>query len=144
MKRRTFFKVLFLAIGGLLLGLFVLDFRRVVKMILQKDTALLSFEDQDIIEKFLVEADHEEFWKQFSTAKKMFICFQHFFHLAGIPIPYHAKYLQYRSSITGHFLFSTDLFSNVGDVKRRLKYRGFFNPYKAPCANPFSNLRMSA
>jgi len=142
MKRRTFFKALFLAIGGLLLGLFVLDFRRVVKMILQKDTALLSFADPDIIEKFLEEADQEQFWKQFSTTKKMFICFQHFFHMVGIPIPYHAKYLQYRSTITGHFLFSTDLFSNVGDVKRRLQYRGFFNPYKAPCANPFSNLRM--
>jgi hypothetical protein len=142
MKRRTFFKVLSLGIGGLLLGLFVFDFRRVVKMILQKDTALLSFTDPDIIEKFLADADQEQFWKQFSTAKRMFICFQHFFHLAGIPIPYHAKYLQYRSTITGHFLFSTDLFSNGTDVKRPLIYQGFFNPYKAPCANPFSNLRM--
>lgn len=142
MKRRTFFKLLFLAVGGVVLGLFVLDFRRVVRMILKKDTELLSFLDPDVIERFLADADREQFWKQFPTAKKVFICFQHFFHLAGIPLPYHAKYLQYRSTITGHFLFSTDLFSNMSDVKRPLKYRGFFNPYKAPCANPFSNLRM--
>lgn len=144
MKRRTFFKLLALAVGGLLLSFLGLDFRRVVRMILQKDTQQMSFTDAGVIDKFLTEAEAELFWNQFSTAKKIFICIQHYFHVVGIPVPYHAKYLQYRSTITGHFLLSTDLFLSGSNVTRTLKYQGFFNPYKGACANPFSNLRMPA
>ena len=144
MKRRTFFRVALLGFGGLLLGLFGLNFRGVAKKILLNDTEELEFTKEDPIDRFMMEADKERFWNQFSFTKKIFICVQHYFHVVGIPIPYHSKYLQFRSVITGHFLLSTDLFQNYREVNRPVTYRGFFNPYKAPCANPFSNLRMPA
>jgi len=142
MKRRSFIKLMIVAAGGALLAWYIADFKRVVKGVLRKDTAEFSFNDEDVLERFLKDADEEQFWNIFSTPKRIFFCVQHFFLAAGIRLPYHGKYLQYRSVITGQFLFSTDLFlSEAARQTRTLRYLGFFNPYKAPCANPFSNLR---
>jgi hypothetical protein len=145
MKRRTFFRITLAGVAAIGLGIFGLNFTRVARNILLKDTSDLNFKEHDLVERFMKEAEAERFWKQFSLVKRIFICVQHYFHVVGIPIPYRYKYLQYRSIITGHFLLSTDLFQNYGDVlNKEVTYRGFFNPYKAPCANPFSNLRMPA
>lgn len=38
------------------------------------------------------------------------------------------------------YLLSTDFFRNRMDEQKPLKYLGLYNPYKTPCANPFSNL----
>ncbi|MEX1239411.1 MAG: hypothetical protein WEB30_06825 [Cyclobacteriaceae bacterium] len=146
MKRRSFIG-LSIAAGGALLAWYVLDFKRIVTSILRKDTENFSFagkDIEDIVETFLMDADKEQFWNIFSTSKRIFIGVQHFFHGIGIQLPYHRKYLQYRSAITGQFLFSTDLFLNASDGENKtLHYRGFFNPYKNACGNPFSNLRIA-
>lgn len=36
------------------------------------------------------------------------------------------------------YLISTDFFQNKMDESRVIKYVGRYNPYKTPCANPFS------
>lgn len=36
------------------------------------------------------------------------------------------------------YLLSTDFFRNRMDESKPLKYIGLYNPYKTPCANPFS------
>jgi hypothetical protein len=36
------------------------------------------------------------------------------------------------------YLLSTDFFINKMDEKQLVKYLGFYNPYKRPCANPFT------
>jgi hypothetical protein len=138
MNRTTFIKVSVLLAIGTMLAAYVLNFKRAVRSILQKDSEKLSFREQDIIDRFMSDADREDYWRQFSTAKKMFICIEHFFYSFGIRAPYYSKYLQYRSQITGQFLLSTSLFTGVADVSEPLVYTRFFNQYKQPCSNPFS------
>jgi hypothetical protein len=42
--------------------------------------------------------------------------------------------------ITNKYLLSTDFFINNMDEDKEVKYLGFYNPHRSPCANPFSNL----
>lgn len=42
------------------------------------------------------------------------------------------------SELISKYLFSTDFFLNKMDETKPVKYLGIFNPYKTPCANPFS------
>ena len=38
------------------------------------------------------------------------------------------------------YLLSTDFFQNRMDESKEVKYLGWYNPHKTPCANPFSAL----
>ena len=42
--------------------------------------------------------------------------------------------------ITTLYLVSSDFFQNKMDESRIVRYKGIYNPYKTPCANPFSSL----
>jgi hypothetical protein len=42
------------------------------------------------------------------------------------------------NSITNKYLLSTDFFMNKMNESKAVKYLGFYNPHKSPCANPFS------
>ncbi len=143
MNRRTFIKIGIVTNILVWTGLYVLDFRWAVKRMLLDDTATLKI-DRKAIDKFIMEADHEQFWRQFSLPKKMFIAIHHAVSIIGIKLPYHEKYVQYRNVITGQFLLSTDLFFSRYNRGKKIKYLGFMNPYKTGCSNPFSNLRRPA
>ena len=43
-------------------------------------------------------------------------------------------------TLTTLYLLSTDFFQNRMDERREVKYLGWYNPYKTPCANPFSSI----
>ncbi|WP_375418915.1 hypothetical protein [uncultured Hymenobacter sp.] len=43
-------------------------------------------------------------------------------------------------TITTLYLLSTDFFQNRMDESRKVKYLGWYNPHKTPCANPFSSI----
>jgi hypothetical protein len=49
-----------------------------------------------------------------------------------------------QSKLVNHFadvyLRSTDFFYNKMDESKPVRYLGLYNPYKRPCANPFSNI----
>lgn len=143
MNRRSFIKIGIMLNLMVWLGLYFLDFKWTVRRMLKKDTERLGL-GKNVIEKFLLEADRENFWSQFSVPKKAFISLQHNLSSWGLRLPYHDKYVQYRNVITGHFLLSTDLFTAPYTEGRKVKYTGFMNPYRTGCSNPFSNLRMTA
>jgi hypothetical protein len=42
------------------------------------------------------------------------------------------------SDVISKYLFATDFFLNKMDETKPVNYLGMFNPYKTPCANPFS------
>ena len=138
LSRATFVKVMILTVAFALLVAYVVRFRRVAKSIVLRASGGLKFEDENVVDKFMSDAEHEDFWRQFSGAKRLFICVQHFFSSFGLKLPYHAKYLQYRNAIGGHFLMSTDFFVQNMNVNRTVKYVAFYNPYRQPCSNPFS------
>ncbi|MBF9236507.1 hypothetical protein I2I05_03775 [Hymenobacter sp. BT683] len=43
-------------------------------------------------------------------------------------------------TLTTLYLLSTDFFLNRMDERKEVKYLGWYNPHKTPCANPFSAL----
>lgn len=43
-------------------------------------------------------------------------------------------------TITTLYLLSTDFFQNRMDEGKLVRYQGIYDPYKTPCANPFSAL----
>src|ERR1041385_5438342 len=136
MKRATFIKISVLAVASVALAAYVFNFKRTVRSMVEKDSEKFNLKDKDMLDRFMTDADKEDYWRQFSSSKKMFICLQHFFYSFGIRAPYYSKYLQYRSQITGQFLLSTSLFM---DSNNSITYTGFFNQYKRPCSNPFSS-----
>jgi hypothetical protein len=44
------------------------------------------------------------------------------------------------STLTELYLLSTDFFRNKADESKVVKFVAYYNPYKIPCANPFSAL----
>ncbi len=44
------------------------------------------------------------------------------------------------ADLTRRYLLSSDYFINKMDEGRTVQYLGFYNPYRSPCANPFSSL----
>src|SRR5687768_14793722 len=102
MKRRLFIKVFFTGIIASLAGWYIFDFKRVARGILVSDTKKFKFSQANAVDQFVKEAEREQFWRQFSWGKRIFICLQHFAHSMGIFLPYQSKYFQYRSAITGH------------------------------------------
>lgn len=140
--RRAFFRGGIATIILLGIGFMVFDFKKTVRRMLKRDVKKLGVTSDDL-RTFMADAGKERFWAQFSVAKRVLICVQHALLVVGIRTPWYGKYLRYRNQITGHFLLSTDLFQSPYTEGQTVKYIGFHNPYKAPCASPFSNLRNS-
>lgn len=44
------------------------------------------------------------------------------------------------ADMTQKYLLSSDYFINKMDDSKTVQYLGFYNPYRRPCANPFSSL----
>ena len=44
------------------------------------------------------------------------------------------------ADLTRKYLLSSDYFLNKMDEGKTVQYLGFYNPYRSPCANPFSSL----
>jgi hypothetical protein len=44
------------------------------------------------------------------------------------------------ADLTRRYLLSSDYFLNKMDENRTVQYLGLYNPYRSPCANPFSSL----
>jgi hypothetical protein len=44
------------------------------------------------------------------------------------------------ADLTRKYLLSSDYFLNKMDEDKTVQYLGFYNPYRSPCANPFSSL----
>jgi hypothetical protein len=44
------------------------------------------------------------------------------------------------ADLTRRYLLSSDYFLNKMDENRTVQYLGMYNPYRSPCANPFSSL----
>ncbi len=44
------------------------------------------------------------------------------------------------ADLTRKYLLSSDYFINKMDEGKTVQYLGFYNPYRSPCANPFSSL----
>lgn len=138
--RRRFIQGGIVALILLCIAVLLFDFRTTVRRILKRDTKHLDLSD-GTIDRFMSEADQEKYWKQFGLAKRALICLQDGLLMVGVHTPYYGKYLRYRNEITGRLLFSTDLFQGKYVAGQPVNYVGFHSPYKAPCSNPFSNLR---
>jgi hypothetical protein len=44
------------------------------------------------------------------------------------------------ADMTSKYLLSSDFFMNNMDEQKTVQYLGLYNPYRSPCANPFSSL----
>ena len=44
------------------------------------------------------------------------------------------------ADMTSKYLLSSDFFINKMDENRTVQFQRFYNPYRSPCANPFSSL----
>lgn len=104
---------------------------------LQKDTAQLKL-NKSSIEKFMKDANKEQFWVKFSRGKKILIVAFTYVGIFKSMLPFYNKYIQYRGQITGHFLLSTDFFMQKMDPNQQVQYTQFYNPYRQACYNPFS------
>jgi hypothetical protein len=142
-SRRRFIKIGSVTVFLMLIGILLFDFRKTVRKMLKRDTGDLNLPPY-AINKFMDEADKEGYWRQFGLAKRALVNVQYALDRVGIHTPWYGKYLRYRSEITGRFLFSTDLFQDQYTRGKFVQYVGFHNPYKAPCGNPFSAMRMTA
>lgn len=99
-------------------------------------------EDQ-VIEKFLEDADTERLWHKFSLRKKGLLQAHTFIKESVLSLPNKQKYKLYRNQIVTSFLLSTDFFINKMNPNLPVHYVGLYNPYKTSCTNPFSNLHFS-
>ena len=135
MNRRKFIIGSVIGIGGI--SLLFPSFHHAVQRILSEETEGLKI-GKDSIDRYLADAEKEQFFATFSPTKKILIGAHTSFGFLGSLIPYRNKYVQYRGQLAGHFLLSTDLFRNHMDVTKPIEYAGFYNPYKQPCSNPFS------
>ena len=142
MERRKFLKIL--GAGSVLAGIGVVgisSFNSSVKGILLSDTRGMNIKEEDV-DRFLADAEKEEFWQQFSFTKRGFIVVHTWLGEGWIGskfLPYKLKFEQYRSKIVGTFLLSTDYFTNKMQPGLPIKYVSFYNPYMRACASPFSN-----
>lgn len=139
MQRRKF---LWLTGGGIALAAISLSgffasrsFKKVIYGILVEDLKGLKV-TEDSIQKYIEDAEAEYFWG-FTNGKKQFVKAH---YNIPFPLPYAFKYGHFRSIIVGTYLLSTDFFLNKMDVSKPVTYIAYYNPYKRPCYNPFSNL----
>jgi hypothetical protein len=140
MNRRKFLKAgLLTLVSALLITWVIPSFRQAVRRIISTDCAKLNV-SRNHIDRFLQDADQEKFWNRFNTQKKLVIVFFTYLSFTKSFMPYYNKYVMYRGQITGQFLLSTDFFTNRMQDGENIEYVQFYNPYKQPCNNPFSNL----
>ena len=142
MKRRKFIGFMALALAGIGAGgyLFYERFDAVARKIIIKDTASLKIAPEEY-EKFFRDAVRNKTWSRMLPSSHLQMIKWHYYldnRLVGLP--YASSYEINRSKIVGAFLLSTDFFQNKMDASRPVKYTQLFNPYFAPCSNPFSNL----
>lgn len=138
MKRRNFLKVAGAGTALAATGFWsIRSFQTGIKAIILEDTQGLNLKEEEL-NKFLADAKKEMFWKKYDFTKKGFILAHTW--LGSSYLPYKIKYSQYRSTIVGTFLLSTDYFSNKMAPEKPVQYVAFYNPYKRPCASPFSDL----
>lgn len=144
MNRRKFIGLLTLGLAGSAVGVFSLpSFENIAEDIILKDTAKLPL-SAGAIQKYIVEVKDKNIWKNFNFAKREFFRAHYFFSNALFKLPYHSKYLQYRSEIVGNFLLSTDFFTNKMNTEDTINYVAIYDPYFRPCANPFSSIYYNA
>ena len=139
MKRRTFLKAVAgvtLAFGGTYF--IVPSFAEAAENVIRVATRNLNI-DQKVIDAFIESANKEKYWQNFSRMKKEFFRTASLLENGVGFVPYSGKYLQYKNQIVGQFLLSTDFFINKMDSRKKIQYVSFYNPYKMPCANPFSS-----
>lgn len=140
MNRRKFLGLISLGLAGSALGILSLPgFEKVIEKVIVNDTEKLSLSPESI-SKYIVEAKDKNIWKNFNFAKREFFRAHYFFNNSLFKLPYHNKYIQYRSEIVGSFLLSTDFFMNKMNTERTINYVSLYDPYFRPCSNPFSNL----
>jgi hypothetical protein len=138
MERRNFLKIAATGTALVATGLLgIRSFKSGIKSMIIEDTQGLKLKEEEI-DKFLADAEKEMFWSSYDTTKKGFITAHTW--LGSAFLPYKFKYSQYRSQIVGTFLLSTDYFTNRMDAGKAIQYVAFYNPYKRPCASPFSNV----
>lgn len=141
MKRRKF--ITLAVLGGVSIasiGYFVIDnFLQVVKKMLLEDIFILKIE-KNTIDRFISDAVDEQFFYQFSIMKKILIIAHYKLGALSFLLPYNRKYYQYRGAITGQFLMSTNIFSRNRENSDQVLYIAYFNPFKRPCANVYSDI----
>lgn len=138
MNRRTFVKAGLTIIGLGVIGILSIPtFTGTVMKILKKDTATLKLNHEDIM-RFMDDASREQFWSKFSRGKKLLIIMFTYLGVFRGFLPFYNKYIQYRGQITGHFLLSTNFFTQKMNASLSIQYMQFYNPYKQACYNPFS------
>ncbi len=59
---------------------------------------------------------------------------------ASYALPAVASRSKMVADLTRKYLLSSDYFLNKMDENKTVQYLGFYNPYRSPCANPFSSL----
>lgn len=142
MSRRTFliFAILLGAAG--MLGIVILpSFDKVIKNILSNDLDFLKVKEESF-DRFIRDAEEKKYWKSnfYDKNKILFIRVYYYLNNQFIDLPYKFKYLQLRERIVGDFLLATNFFQNKMDESAEVRYLRLYNPYLAPCSNPFSNL----
>ncbi len=138
MERRNFLKIAAAGTALLATGLLTINaFQSGIKSMIMEETRGLQLKEEEI-DKFLADAEKEMYWQGYDFSKKGFITAHTW--LGSAFLPYKFKYSQYRNQIVGTFLLSTNYFTNKMDGNQAVQYLAFYNPYKRPCANPFSNI----
>lgn len=143
MQRRKFLKYILAGAAVSFTGIAVLPgFDLVLKNMVEKDTKKLKIQS-GAIDTFLKDAQEQNSWGIFSPAKKQFIRAHYLLSNPLFKLPYHNKYTEYRSQVTGKFLLSTSFFRNKMNEKETVVYLALYDPYARPCGHPFSNLYYS-
>ncbi len=140
MQRKKFLKYLAGGIAVAFTGIAVTPgFNQVLQKMIEEDTATLPLEE-GCVQKYLSVAEERQAWSVFSPSKQQFIRAHYLLSNALFKLPYHHKYLDYRSQVVGNFLLSTSFFMNKMDMHKKISFTGLYDPYLKPCSNPFSNL----
>ncbi len=142
MTRRRFIIGLFALIATVIgTTILVIPFNKVVSKILHKNLAFLNLEPT-AVDNFVKDIIATKYYdrKSFGWKKQLFVRIFHFFDNPWVPLPGKKRYEQYCGFFVSDFLLSTDFFLNKMDEKKQVNYLALYEPYKRPCANPFSNL----
>lgn len=139
MNRRKFLKIVGALTTLSFLSFFALPgFEMIAGKMIKKDLSKLNI-DNKVITQFLEDAQQANFWKTFSWAQQQYMIIYYLLSSIYIPLPYKEKYKKFKTLIVEQFLLSTDFFFNKMDPNKEIKYVTYYNPYKKPCAHPFSN-----
>ena len=126
MNRKKFLTIL--GLGGLLagVGVFGLAFENAVERIIVNELSFLKL-DKEGVNRFVT-----DYTKSMNSKSKLMLKGYSFIRLS-------ARKSQKINSLVNAYLLSTDFFINKMDERRTIKYVGLYDPYRHPCAHPFSN-----